>query len=322
MKKLSAILILALALSLILCSCGSSKGSAASYDEASSSANYQSNSLESDFDAEVTNDSAASYSDAQVAAAQYGLKIIYSSTLSIETKEFESSVDAITSAVSAAGGYLSSTETGGGSTYNGYYNNRWAYYTARIPADKYEAFMSGSSTFGNVTNTSSTSEDITSQYIDVEARLNSLKDQETRLLELLNQSGSLEELLAIEEKLSDVRYQIESYTSTINTYDDLVNFCTVDIYLNEVRTSTSSPVGFGDEVRSAIAGSAEGVVSFLKSLLLGLIYALPYLIIIAIITLVIIRVIKKHRAKRAIKPADVQQAVTAADDSIQNKYKN
>jgi hypothetical protein len=312
MKKLSAILVLALALSLVFCSCASSgKSSYASYDTAASEDSYpQSNSASSDYDFK-SESSAQNYSDAQAAAEQYGLKIVYTSTLNIETKEFDSSVEAITGAISSAGGYLSYTQTGGGTSYNGYYSNRWAQYTARIPADRYEAFMAGSSAFGNVTSTDSSSEDITSQYIDVEARLSSLKEQETRLLELLEQSGSLEDLLAIEEKLSDVRYQIESYTSTINTYDDLVNFCTVTIYLNEVRTSTSSPAGFTDEIKSAIAGSAEGVVNFLKSLLLGLIYALPYLVILAVVVLIIVKAVKRHSAKRAAKPAAAQQMPTA-----------
>ncbi|MDO4566367.1 MAG: DUF4349 domain-containing protein, partial [Oscillospiraceae bacterium] len=146
-------------------------------------------------------------------AEQYGLKIVYNAYLSIETLDFDESVASINAAISAAGGYVSYSEQYGGQTYNGGYRSRSAYYTARIPADEYESFLNRSSEFGNVTNSSSSTQDITSSYIDTEARLNSLRAEEEQLLALLKQSGTLEDLIAVQDRLSEVRYQIESYTS-------------------------------------------------------------------------------------------------------------
>ena len=66
-------------------------------------------------------------------------------------------------------------------------------------------------------------QDVTSAYVDVEARLKSLKLQEERLYAMMEQAGDLETLLAIQNQLTEVQYQIESYTAQQRTYDDLIS---------------------------------------------------------------------------------------------------
>ena len=65
-------------------------------------------------------------------------------------------------------------------------------------------------------------------------RVSTLEDELERLNELLSQASSMEDILAIESKISDVRYELESYQSQMNTYDNLINYSTVDIYVLEV----------------------------------------------------------------------------------------
>lgn len=329
-------LILALALvAALLTSCGGAKGG---YDSAVSEEYYNS-AAETPMASptemgEVASDAAgAAYDSGEGGlrgAEQYGLKIVYNAYLDIETLDYDKSCADIVAAVKAVGGYLSYTETGGGYTYGssaGGYNNRRAYYTARIPADNYDEFLQKGDSFGNVVNSSNSSSDITSQYIDTEARLNSLKEQETRLLELLSQSGSLEDLLAIEDRLSEVRYQIESYTSTMKAYDDMVSFCTVDINLREVNTITVDTTNFGSELVEALKGSGRAVINFLRGLVIALIYALPFVVIIGAVVYLVLRLTKKTRAERKAKRLAVKQAAasgaftseTSAENSSEEK---
>jgi hypothetical protein len=63
---------------------------------------------------------------------------------------------------------------------------------------------------GTITLNTITGDDVTDQYFDAQSRLSALRVQETRLLvELLEEAASLEDILDIEDRLSEVRYEIE-----------------------------------------------------------------------------------------------------------------
>ena len=88
---------------------------------------------------------------------------------------------------------------------------------------------------------SESTEDVTADYVDVEARLNSLEAQRQRLEELRAQAGNLEDLLAIENQLTQVQYQIESYTGQKRVLDDQITYSTVNVYLDEVKVLLPPP---------------------------------------------------------------------------------
>ena len=96
-------------------------------------------------------------------------------------------------------------------------------------------------------------EDITTRYMDTEARLASLTAQRTRLQELQAQADTLADLLEIESSLSDVLYQIESWQSQLDWYSNQVSCCTVYITLNEVETLTPTSTSFGAKLLAACA---------------------------------------------------------------------
>ncbi|MEG0751568.1 MAG: DUF4349 domain-containing protein [Oscillospiraceae bacterium] len=241
-------------------------------------------------------------------SSDYGLKIIYNARLDIETLDFDKSCESVVSAVTSSGGYLSNTDVGGGYTYSGNYLSRYARYSARIPSAKYNEFLAKGETFGNITSSSNSSEDITTSYIDNEARLNTLKAQETRLLELLKESGTLEDLLAIEQRLSDVRYQIESITSTLKLYDNMVDFCTVEISLNEVNKITVNQNNFQTELIEAFKGSGRAVLNFMRGLVIFLIYALPFIAIALLILWIALKLTRKGRASKTARNARAAEA--------------
>ena len=222
-------------------------------------------------------------------AMQQGLKIIYRSRLDIETLTYSESLAAVKQAISAYNGYIQSTNEYGGIRYSsGYTSERTAEIVARIPTDGYAAFMTESGNFGNITSRNESTQDVTSAYLDIEARLESLETQETRLLELVKEADDIDTILAIESQLSDVRYQIESYTSQKRTYDNLLSYSTVTIYLREVKetTPTEEPT-FGQKFVSTVKESAKTFVDFLEGLVYALVYLIPYIILIGVVILII-----------------------------------
>ena len=86
--------------------------------------------------------------------------------------------------------------------------SRYTYYTARIPAENYRSFLTAAGEAGNVTSLNESAQDITAEYVDVEARLKALNDQRDRLNALADKAETTADLLEIESQLSDVQYQL------------------------------------------------------------------------------------------------------------------
>lgn len=219
-------------------------------------------------------------------------KIIYTADVSIETEQFDDAISTIRGLLDTAGGYVSSTSQWGSSSDG----SRRGSYTCRVPSDHYREFISGLSGAGNVYSLNEYTDDITTQYVDVQARLDSLEVQKERLEELAAEAEDIEVLLSIEDKLSDVLYQIESYTAQMRTYDNQVDYSTVTIDLREV-SKVSEGTTFGTRIRAAFSGSWENFVGGVQRFVIWFIYALPGLIILAVIVLIVVLCIRRHRKR-------------------------
>ena len=261
--------------------------------------------------AEAESGTAAEPDDATVAE-----KIIYSASLSAETTAFDTAIASIESMVTESGGYIQSSNVSGDTRYNDDGTtsvvNRYASYTVAVPSEKFEDFLNQTGTIGNVTNLNRSAENITSRYTDTEARIESLKVQEERLLAMMEESGDLESLIALEQRLSEVTYEIESYQRDLNNWDRRVAYSTVSIDLWEVSVYTPTvPVTrtFGEKLGDAFSDGWRGFVRGLQNLVLLLAELLPNLVLLAVIVLAVVfsvRTFRKRRAatraKKATKP--------------------
>ena len=208
------------------------------------------------------------------------------------------------------GGFVESSNVTGDTQYNSDGTttvvNRWAYYTVRIPCDHFESFLHETEGFGNVTSTSRDAQNVTSAYTDYEARLSSLNTQEERLLDMLAKSEDVETLIALEQRLSDVRYEIESIERNLRNYDMQIKYSTVNLDLREVEVYTPTvPVRrtFSQKLADSLSDGWNGFTRGIQNVILGLASALPALILLAVITVAVIVCIKKARKKRKAKKA-------------------
>lgn len=234
--------------------------------------------------------------------ADYTAKIIYTASVSIETTEFDKAVAALESQVQKIGGFVESSNVTGDTQYNSDGTtsivNRWAFYTVRIPCEQFEAFLHETEGFGNVTSTSRDAQNVTSAYTDYEARLSSLNTQEERLLDMLSKSEDVETLIALEQRLSDVRYEIESIERSLRNYDMQIKYSTVDLDLREVEVYTPTvPVRrtFSQKLSDSLSDGWMGFTRGVQNIILGLASALPALILLAVIVIVVIVLVKNAR---------------------------
>ena len=241
-------------------------------------------------------------------AQEYAEKIIYSGHAYIETTDFDTSLKALEEAVKQFGGFVQDSTVSGRS--NGDRTaviDRYAYYVVRVPAKQFDAFMSLTGQIGNVTSSGRSAENVTSQYTDYEARLKSLYTQEERLMDMLGTSGELESLIALEQRLAEVRYEIESIERNLRNLDQKLAYSTVNIDLQEVRDYTqTAPVQrsfwerLGDSFGDGWSGFARGVQNFI----IWFAGALPTLILLAVFGTGIFFGVRKARKKRKAAKAE------------------
>ncbi len=224
-------------------------------------------------------------------------KIIYNADLSLESKQFSAAQDALLQAAAKAGAYVQNSDEGG-SEESG---SRWVNYTFRVPSSSYREFLSGAVQAGNVLNKSESTEDVTAEYVDVQARLESLEKQEARLLELAAKAETLEDLLAIENQLTDVRYRIESYTGQKKVMDNLIAYSTVDVSLSEVQNLTPQSRSFTSRLGRAFKGSWQNFMENLQDIIISLIYLLPTLVLLAAIVAIVLVIVRKAGKRQAEK---------------------
>lgn len=249
---------------------------------------------------------------AQIDTDTLAEKIIYSADISMQTQEFDATLRAIESEVSAIGGFIESSNVDGNSYYESDGSmrvmNRYAYYTVRIPCKQFDAFVGKVGTLGNVTSSSRNAENVTASYTDLEAKLTSLKTQEERLLAMLEKATDVETLVALEERLSEVRYETESVQSTLTNFDRRISYSSVSISISEVSTYThavSKTRTFGQRLADAFRAGWLDFGDALGEIFLWFVSALPMLIVLAVVIIVICTIVsRKKKARKAKKEAE------------------
>ncbi len=306
-RRLWANAALALAVAVCLNGCGSSKGRSSSDTAAAASESNgyssgdiyeQEGSLE-EAGAGAVDDAGAGNTGVSVAANR---KLIRTVRMGVETEEFDGLLDRLEQRVAALGGYMENLDVYNGSQRNGQ-KVRSASMTIRIPKGNLNGFVSEVSEVSNVVSKSESTEDVTLNYVDLESRKKSLQVEQERLLELLGQAVSMEDIITIEERLSQVRYELESMESQLRTYDNLVDFSTVYLSVNEVeRLTPVEEISDLERMGQGFAHSVENLFHGLKEFFIGLVVSLPYLVFMAalvVLAAVFARaVIRRGRKKR------------------------
>ena len=226
-------------------------------------------------------------------------KIVYTASMRMESTRFDDARAALLAAVEDCGGYLESTDQSGSAKEG----SRWVSYTVRVPAVKYTAFLEQAGQAGSVLNLNESAQDITLEYVDVQARLESLESKKARLEALADKAETTADLLEIENQLTEVQYQLESYTRQMKVMDNQVDYCTVDISLREVATLTPTGVSFGERIADAFTGGWTAFAAFVQDAVVAIIYNLPLLIIFGIRAAVLVPVLRKRRQNKRRKAA-------------------
>ena len=269
--------------------------------------------------------------DVQESAQSTNRKLIRTVSLNVETQEFEALRNDIESRINALGGYVED-----GYIYNGnIYSEgglREATMTVRIPSDKLDEFLNMVAENSNVVTQNESVRDVTLDYVDMDSRKSALKAEEKRLLEMLESADTVEDMIYIEDRLANIRYETESIESQLRTYDNLVDYSTVNLTIKEVvkltevvEEPTVEPTvaeriskGFSESLEDVEDELTDFVVDFIVSLPYLAVIFLPIIVVLAVIAVVVIIVVKiilKSSKKKAQKNLSETKADSKSEEA-------
>lgn len=306
MKRLfySALSVMTCLLMILCATSCSSKGASADFQDSYYDQKNESSGSMTEME-EVVEDSASTANGGKINEKNLtqGRKIIENIELSLQTKEFTKLLEKIESQIASLGGYVEESSTSGLAPESRGYRN--AHLIVRIPSEKsgnFDAFLSENSV---ITSRRVTTEDVTLQYVDMESRVKALKIEKEALEEILKNAVTVEEIISVRSQLTNVIYEIESYESKLRTYDNLVDYCTVNIYVNEVeRTAIVEKQNIWQKIGTNLKNNFENVGKAIVEIFVFLVSAIPYLIPIALIFVAIFLPIKLKKAKNKKQKED------------------
>lgn len=224
-------------------------------------------------------------------------KLIKTVNILAETEDFDTLVPGLQKQVEALGGYIEYI-----SVYDvhSYYveeqqvKQRCANVTARVPKEKLDGFLAQVGEQTNITSRSENVEDVTLQYVDLESHKKALVTEQDRLLALMEKAETVEDIIAIEGRLSEVRYQLESMESQLRTYDNKIDYSTVYLSISEVKKYTPpQDITVWQRIGNGFVRSLEDIGNGICDFFIGFLIHIPYIILWAVILIVSVLIIRQ-----------------------------
>jgi hypothetical protein len=225
------------------------------------------------------------------AAADIERKIIKTGYITLTVKNVQESIDKIVSLIGELGGYIVSSNK---SDDPDYVRGDVA---LRIPAEKYDDALAKIRVLAIKVPTENTnSQDVTEEYIDLQARLKNLEATEAQYLVLLNKASTVQDILNVQRELSNTRSQIESLKARIQYLDKTTTMSLINVHLQEEKTITANNWSASD----TFVGAVNGLKTFGQAIVNVLIWIgifSPLWIIVGLVVFFVLRASKKAKSK-------------------------
>lgn len=223
-------------------------------------------------------DAAAPAEDLAVATSSLaapGERIVREGTMRLQVDEdtFDAAFDQVVSAAQRLGGtLLSSNETAdGGGLSSGTL-------TLRVPAEEYNALLTAVSRIGEVQERSIASEDVSAEFVDLQARLRHNEAQERFYLSLLDEAADVDDAIAVQQRVEGIQQTIEQLRGRLRFLEERSTFSRLTVELYETGTSIRAP---GDRPTFAayLTQARDALVTVLGRALVLAAIALPFVVV-------------------------------------------
>jgi|GEM_PF-4105672 len=220
-----------------------------------------------------------------------GKHLIYNSEISVSVENYKVAESSLKLTLESMKGYIS--ETNAYTNSDGKLNGT---ISVRVPSSSFRAAILAIEKLGTVESIREWTEDVSEEYVDVQSRIANQKALEARLLTLLDHKGAkLKDLVAVEDKLAQIRTQIEQHEGRLRFLQNRISYSTLTITLFEpsstqaAQNSVLAPLSWAlNQVGMLFFGSI-GVV------IIGVVTIAPWLLLVYLL----ITIIRHNRRKRS-----------------------
>ena len=193
--------------------------------------------------------SAPSQSGSGISAIE--TKIIKTAFLTTEVKDVPGSIETLKSLASQKGGYLSST-----SIQKNYNNRLSGSVILRVPAAEFENTLTGVKAIGTVKSVSTQGQDVTEEYVDLQAQKISYQNQLTQYNEIMKKAVKVEDVITVQQQIDRVQTELNRLEGRLKYLDSRIDLSTITVNLQEPE-----PVG-GETGHNFISTINEGIAGF------------------------------------------------------------
>ena len=242
-------------------------------------------------------------------------KLVYHCNLEIETLDYAATMTSVKAAIAKYSGVIQS-ESESDSGHDWYYESYRKtsgtlhnYLEVRIPSKDYNNFLEEIGGVGKVISKTTSVDNISQKYYDTTAQIEALRIQEKNLLAMLEKCETIEDMITVEQRLSEVQYQLNDLQTTRRYMDMDVAYSYVNIGISEVMEyrQDSEPVKrnkFADRLKNTLISTGRGFVSLPEGLLFLVIRLSPYILVMAVIYFVFLkRFMEAHKTRKAASTA-------------------
>jgi hypothetical protein len=222
-------------------------------------------------------------------------RIIKTGDLNLRVTDAAKAVEGVQKIVKDKKGFVESSSMSDPGT-----GPRSAWMTVRVPVDSFDAALTElKSVAVLVLNQSVNGQDVTAEFVDLEADLRNARAEEASYLEILKRSGKIEEVLAVTERLADVRGRIERLEANKRYMENRTDMSTISISMTEdtrveVPGKTWRPYEVLKQALSDLISSLQELVNFLIRLVIAVIgLMLPIALITALVMWIGWKILKK-----------------------------
>lgn len=229
-------------------------------------------------------------------------EIIATASATLEVKDIADAGAAIAALAEKHGGYVESTEIGKSEATDDTsapapVDPGYGWVSIRVPSADLTTVVDELAETGDVLTSSISKQDVTSEAIDLRARVDATSASVQRLTELMAQTGTVAELIEAEVALTDRQAQLESYQQQLTALEDQVSMSTLQVQLTRTAPATTAdPAGFAD----GLFAGWNGLVVSLNALVIALGFVLPWLALGAVVLLAIWLIRRARRARRTV----------------------
>jgi hypothetical protein len=178
-------------------------------------------------------------------------KIIKTAYFTVEVKDVPGAVETLKTLAAQKGGYISSTNV------QKNYNDRLSgSVILRVPAQEFDSTLAGVRALGTVKSASTQGQDVTEEYVDIQAQKASYQNQLAQYNEIMKRAVKVEDVITVQQQIDRVQTELNRLEGRLKYLDSRIDLSTITVSLEEPE-----PVG-GETGHNFVSTINEGIAGF------------------------------------------------------------